>query len=160
MLRKAAWVGRRVFWVREQRSVSTLVWQRVGSVTWCWFHSSRPWLLSNGLGHCWDVFHATKFLDLAHVHSLSLSPKLLSEGQKIDVASCTNSGGLVLTTYSTALRETQGLHFGSVGRNAELISDVCHEHKIEETQSMQDTCTIMYRPKPLVFFWSGPKGLL
>lgn len=160
MLRKAAWVGRRIFWIREHRTVSTLIPQRVVSVALCWFHSSRPWLLSNGLCHCWDVFHTTKFLDLANAHSLSLSPKLLSKGQKIDAASCTNSGGLVLTAYSTALRKIQRLHFGSVGRNAELISDVCHEHKIGETQGMQDTCTITYRLKPLVFFWSSPKGIL
>lgn len=157
MLKKAAWVGRRIFWIREHRRVSTLIWQRVGSGTW-WFHSSRPWPLSNGLCHCWDVFHTTKFLDLANAHSLSLSLKLLSQGQKIDAASCTNSGGLVLTAYHTALRKIQRLHFGSVGRSAELISDVCHEHKIGETRG--NTCTIMYRLKPLVFFRSSPKGLL
>lgn len=62
---------------------------------------------------------------MATAHSVSLSPKLLSQGQKIDFAPCANSGGLLLTACCTVLRKSQRLHPGSLGRNAELISGVC-----------------------------------
>lgn len=62
---------------------------------------------------------------MATAHSVSLSPKLLSQGQKIDFAPCANSEGLLLTACCTVLRKSQRLHPGSLGRNAELISGVC-----------------------------------
>lgn len=62
-------------------------------------------LLCDRICHFWDLFHISKFPDLASGHSLSLFPKLLSQSQKIDFAPCANSGGLVLAACNILCSE-------------------------------------------------------
>ena len=71
------------------------------------------------------------FLNGQHPFSFPIS-QAPESGTENRCHSCTNSAGLELTVYGTSLRKIQRLHGGSVGRSAELISDVCPEHKIGE----------------------------
>ena len=107
-------------------------------MTLCQCHPSRSWFLRcDELYNFWDLFHISKFSDLANAYSLFPSSKILGQGHKRDFASWANSGGLVMATCSTALRKTQRLHLSS-GVGA-LIRDVCHKHKLREQWCMQGT---------------------
>lgn len=148
----------RTCWMRETRGKAPHSSCRADSVT-MQISPLRPWfLLCDGLHNFWDLFRISK-ISMANAHSVSLSPKLLSQGQKIDFAPCANSGGTAIDCVSYCVEKESGCILARWEETLNWLV-VCVRHKTGEQWCVHDICKYYVLTEIMVFFWPRPKALV